>query len=326
MWDIQIVCDGRVGRGLPVLAAPGMRTDISHHLPNHRLFGRHVVRSSGLQIDRIDGVDVNESLCGEDFAAFTIDDVQVTIAVGVGQHLAVAAADLGVQEHVLVDPVIVIQIVWVELIEPLRRPGVCVSREDAGGPLVVSRSLVRVPRTRIGRAVIDQVQARIVGNPAPYRATAPLPGIRWPRLHAEVGATIALVVWIEVRANEHFGVRPRAVGSPKLLAAGDIQSREPAPYTELSAAVADQNLVFHHERRHGHGLAAADVAQARSPQLRSGVCIDGNGAPIQRVEEQASVGVGRAAINAVTARHSLRRGARFRLVLPFQWSAGLVQR
>ena len=95
-----------------------------------------------------------------------------------------------VEQHVLVDAVVVEQVVRAPLVEPACFAGVGVAGEDAGGPLVVAGTLIRVPRARVGGAVEDQIRARgrTRSSPTPCRRRSP--GFGRPRRDAEVRAAI----------------------------------------------------------------------------------------------------------------------------------------
>jgi hypothetical protein len=74
-----------------------------------------------------------------------------------------------------------------------------------------------------------------------------------------------------------------------------------ARHTELAAAVADQHFVLHDERRHRHRLATIDVAELNAPDFGAALGVDRDGLVIERVEEQAAVGIREAAVDEVAA-------------------------
>src|SRR3546814_3137429 len=88
-----------------------------------------------------------------------------------------------------------------QLIDPLRHAGIGVAGEDRHRPLVVAGALDRVPGAGIARAVVDQVQLRIVGDPAPRRAAADLPLVAFP-------GGEALVLSDRLRSEEHTSELP----------------------------------------------------------------------------------------------------------------------
>src|SRR5205823_5355763 len=119
-------------------------------------------------------------------ASRAVHDIHVAVAPGMDQNLALLAVELKVDEHVLVDLVVIEQIVRVELIGPFGVTRVGVTSEDRRAPEIVAAALVRVPGAWIGSTVVDQVEIGIVRDPAPNRAAPNLPAVGRPALHAEV--------------------------------------------------------------------------------------------------------------------------------------------
>src|SRR5690606_4566884 len=140
------------------------------------------------------------------------------VPVEVDQRLAQPAVDLQVDQDVLVDAVVVPRVVRRHLVRPARLARPRVTRPDRHGPLVVAGPLVRVPGAGVPGPVVDEVQLRIVGVPAPRRAAAPLPLVARPGGHAEVLALVVLVKRLEVRADADLAVRTGAVDPPELAA------------------------------------------------------------------------------------------------------------
>src|SRR5207249_11249630 len=60
----------------------------------------------------------------------------------------------------------------IPLVKPARLAGVGIAREHTACPFVVARTQLRIPRSRIRRAVEDQVLFRIVCDPSPDCAAA----------------------------------------------------------------------------------------------------------------------------------------------------------
>ena len=108
------------------------------------------------------------------------------VAVEVDEGLAVLAADLLVGQDHLVDAVIVPFVMRGHLVDPLGHAGIGVAGEDRHRPAIVARPLLRVPGRGIARAVIDQVELRIVGVPAPGGAAADLPLVALPGVGAGI--------------------------------------------------------------------------------------------------------------------------------------------
>lgn len=159
---------------------------------------------SRFQVRALVGVDVLPERIGrEDFAAGPIDYIQVAGALGADDYLAQLAGDRHVEQDELVDRVVVEQIVRHRVIEPACVARVGVAREDAVGPLVVACSLMLVPGPGIGRAVVDEIELGIVGEPTLHCATADLPSLRRPRFHAQVRAALGIAgsAWVCAKAG-----------------------------------------------------------------------------------------------------------------------------
>src|SRR2546423_4917710 len=121
----------------------------------------------------------------------------------------------------------------------MRVPGFGVARENAARPLIVSRTLIGIPRAGIRSAVEDQVLLGIVRDPPPRRAATDSPGIRRPACNAEI---LPLILWIKrmkVSADQDVSVRTRVISAPRYLSVRSMQSCEPTTNAELAAAVAD---------------------------------------------------------------------------------------
>src|SRR4051794_29778586 len=97
------------------------------------------------------------------------------------QHLARLSLPGHVQQDALVDCGMVPESMRRVLVEPARLAVIGAPRKDALGPEVLTRALLVVPRTRVGRAVVQQVELGIVGNPAPHGAAA---DFQWPGGHS----------------------------------------------------------------------------------------------------------------------------------------------
>ena len=280
-------------------------------------------RAPGFEIDALARIDGTKRLCRQDFAGGPVEHVEVAIAIGPDEHLAWLAVPAHVEQHLLVDAVIVVEIVWVPLVEPACGAGVRIARENARRPLVVAGPEIGIPRAGIAGAMIDQVQLGIVGDPPPHGAAADLPCVRRPARDAEIRALVRRVERLEVRADQHVPIRARAVGGPDDMAVLGVERLDPAAHPELAARIADQNLVLYDERRHRDGLADIDVADLRVPDGLSGAGIDGEGVVVERIEIDPSVGEGGAAVDDVAAGDPLRGRLRFGLKSPLHGRAGL---
>src|SRR5204863_4121274 len=98
-----------------------------------------------------------------------------------------------IHQHVLVDAAIIEEAVRVPLIRPDRFSRSGISREDGRRPLVVPGPLARVPRRRAGRAVVDEVQDRVVGDPTPDGSAADSPGLGRPARDPKILTAIGRV-------------------------------------------------------------------------------------------------------------------------------------
>src|SRR5215213_4730732 len=186
---------------------------------------------------------------------------------GADENFPRLPADGHVEQDLLVDAVVVVQVVRAPLVEPARLARVGVAREDARRPLVVARPLRGVPGAGVACAVEDEVLFRVVGDPAPDRPAAYLPGVGRPRRDSQILPLILRVEGLEVGADQTLGIRPRAVGPPGDFAARGVERGEPAAYPHLAARVADQHLALDDERGHRHRFALVDVPQRSLPDF-----------------------------------------------------------
>src|SRR4051794_25749391 len=192
-----------------------------------------------------------------------------------------------------------------ELVVPARASGVRIPCEDPGGPFVVPWSLLGIPWRGISGAVIDEVELRVIGDETPHIAATVLPGARRPRRDAEILTNILRIERLEFRTDENIGIRSGAVRLPHGLAGCRIERSEPAANTEFAAGIAHQHLVLRDERRHGERLALVEIGDLDLPAFLAGIGIDRDGVPVQRVEEQASVGVSCSTVDHVAAGRAL---------------------
>src|ERR1700761_596032 len=114
------------------------------------------------------------------------------------------------------------------LIGPLCHTRFRIARPDRAGPPVVSGTHIRIPNTRVAGAVIDEIEFRIVRDPAPYRPAAHFPLVRRPAFHTLVCSLILRIKGLEAGANERVLVRAGAIGDPAYLARPQIERYEPA--------------------------------------------------------------------------------------------------
>ena len=189
------------------------------------------------------------------------------------------------------------------LVDPFRHAGIRIAREDGHRPFVVARTLLRIPGRGIAGAVIDEVQAGIIGHPAPGAAAADLPLIALPGLQARILADRLAKFGGLLGVDQDLIVRSLGVGPPDLLADLEIVGGDVALHAELAAGDADQHLVLDHERRRGAGLALAGIAVLRAPRDLAGLGVERDQRGVGLVQEDLAVAIGDAAVNRVAAHH-----------------------
>src|SRR5258705_8173130 len=96
------------------------------------------------------------------------------------EDLSTLAVHIEIKKEILVYAVVVVEIVGAELVVPHCLARIGIAGENAGRPLVVSRTLLRVPWARICGSVIDQIQFGIIRDPAPGGSPTNLPHSRGP--------------------------------------------------------------------------------------------------------------------------------------------------
>src|SRR5207302_6208057 len=117
-------------------------------------------------------------------------------------------------------------------------------------PFVVTGTLVGIPRTRVSGPVVNQIQLRIVGDPAPGASAADLPCFTGPGFDAEVRPPVFCIERLETRPDPDSGIRPRVIGTPQDLSAAKIKCSHPTADAELATAVTDNHFVLDDEGRH----------------------------------------------------------------------------
>src|SRR5262249_51706499 len=190
-------------------------------------------------------------------------------AIEMRESFSRLALERDVDEDHFVDTVVVPPIVRRLLKRPLRLPRIRVAREDRHRPFVVAGTLIGIPRSRISRAVVEQVQLRVVAVPAPRRAAAPFPLVALPGFFRS---------W-----ESDFRLWSRAVHAPDLLAGVHIVRGDDPAHAEFAAADAGDYFVFDHERRRRDRLADSVVALLHLPQFLAGFGVEGNGRCVELV-------------------------------------------
>ena len=191
------------------------------------------------------------------------------------------------------------------MIKPDRLPGVGVARENPGREFVVAGPSFRIPRTRVRRPVINQVQLWIVRDPSPNTRATDFPRIRGPTLHAEILSAILGIEWLKFRSDQNIFVGPGAVSPPRDLAGFFIERGEPAANAEFPAAIANQYFSFGDDRSHRDALALVDVPNLCLPDLFSSIGVHGDRLIVERVVKDFAVIVGSPAIHHVATSYAL---------------------
>ena len=109
-----------------------------------------------------------------------VEGVGKAVLVEMDQRLAACARDGQVREDDLGVGVVVPVVVRRELVGPHQRAIARPARQHAGGPLVVARALLGVVGRGVAGAVVDEIELGVVGQPAPHRRAAVLPGVAGP--------------------------------------------------------------------------------------------------------------------------------------------------
>lgn len=134
-------------------------------------------RATGLEVDSLGPIDVHERFGDQQLARCPIERIGKAVLVEVHQHTAAAAADRQFGKDFLRVRIVVPVVVRRELVGPNQLAIVRTSRQNTRWPLVVAGALLGVVGPGIARAVIDQVQLRVVRQPAPNRRAAALPRV-----------------------------------------------------------------------------------------------------------------------------------------------------
>src|SRR5262249_58065718 len=96
------------------------------------------------------------------------------------------------------------------------------------------------------RTVVEEVQLRIVGDPAPGAAAADFPLVALPGLEARILADRLAELGGLLGINEELIVRPLRVAPPHSTAALEIVGGHVALHAELAAGDAGHGLVLDH--------------------------------------------------------------------------------
>src|SRR5437588_3554939 len=292
-------------RGLPVLGAGGCRAQAPYHFSRDRLLLLNVLKLTGLQVHPTARRNGSEDARRQDFSRRAIYDVDIAVTIRMYQNLPGLSVNRKIEKDVFVYSVIVVKIVRAELVKPHRLARVGIAREDAGRKFIVTRTSLRVPRSWVRGAVVNQIELRVIRNPAPHATAANFPCVGRPTLHAQVLASILRVEWFESRADQNIFIRPRAIGFPGDLAALFVERCQPTPNPEFTSTVSNEDFSFYNKRSHGQALALVDVSNTRFPYLLAGGRVNGYCLIVERVVLYFPIVIGSASIDHVTACNSL---------------------
>src|ERR1051325_6800439 len=204
----------RVSGRLPVLRARRRWTDVTNDFAKLRLFLIIVDQTSGFEIDVFAGGNMDKRRRGSDFAGGAVDHIDITVSFRTNENLSSLSFYIEIQQQIFVDAIVVMKIVRRELVSPDRLAAVGLARENRGGPLIVTRTLLVIPRSGIASAVVNEIELGIVGDPTPDRAATDLPGIGRPARNPEIFSLIHFVKRLELRPDQNVLVRSCAVGAP----------------------------------------------------------------------------------------------------------------
>ncbi len=189
------------------------------------------------------------------------------------------------------------------LIEPLGHAGIGIARHDGHRPFVVARTLRRVPGRGVAGAVIEQVQVRIIREPAPDRAAADLPLVAFPAVERAVGADGLAQMGGRLGVDQHFVVGAGGIGFPRLGPVGQIQRRHPAAHPVFAARDPDHQLVLDRHGGHGQGFADCGVADLGRPFHLAALGIQRHDGGVGLRQEDHAVGIGQATVDGIAAHH-----------------------
>ena len=189
------------------------------------------------------------------------------------------------------------------LVDPAGHPGIGVAGDERHRPAVVARALGRVPGRGVAGAVIDEVQRRVVGEPAPAAGAARPPLVALPALQRGVLADRATEFGGRLRIDQHVGIRPGGVGAPETSSAGLIVRGDVAAGPVLAPRQPDDQRAADRQDRGGVGLAASRIAVPHRPQHPAGLRIEGHHGGVGLLQEQPPVRVGQPAGDRVAAHH-----------------------
>ena len=153
-------------------------------------FGARVRSRNGLRPSvRVEpGVPVliNERRAGQELSVRPVEHVEVPVAIGVHQQLALLAAPHAIDQHHVLHRVPVVPVVRRELVVPLHLSGVRIERDNRVAVEIVH--LASRHAIELGRGISDrpvhEVERGIEAAGQPRRTAAGLPALALPRVVA----------------------------------------------------------------------------------------------------------------------------------------------
>ena len=202
------------------------------------------------------------------------------------------------------------------LIEPFGHPVVGIAGHDRHRPAVVARTLRRVPGRGVAGAVIDQVEFRIIREPAPDRAAADLPLVAFPAVQRAVLSQRLAQVSGGLRIDQQFLVGTGGPGLPRNCAVGQVQRGHPPADAVFAARDADHDLVLDRHDGRGQRLADGGVAHLGRPFLFASLGIQRDNGGVGLRQQDHAIGIGQAAVHRVAAHDRDDFRVLLRLVAP----------
>src|SRR5207248_3590572 len=138
----------------------------------------------GLKVHAARSRNRREGICGEHFSCGAVHKIDIAVTLRPNQDLAGLPFDRKIEKDDFINRVVVVQVVRTELVIPNRLAGIGIASKYSRGELVIAGPCVSIPWSRIRRAVIDEVEVRIVGNPSPDASSSDLPCIWRPALYS----------------------------------------------------------------------------------------------------------------------------------------------
>ncbi len=276
-----------------------------------------VVRLGRIHLDARRPVHDRIILLGDEkLTGVTVEGVGKTVTIEVHGGFPLLALHIDVGEDDLVDAVVVPLVERGHLIDPLGDAGVDVTTPEGHRPLVVAGTLSRVPGRGVARAVVHQVDFRVVRIPAPGATAADLPLVALPGLDRAVLADRLAERHGLLGIDQNLVVGADRVTAPHLLAGVHVVRGDVALHAELAARNTDDDLVLDRQNGRGVGLALLRIAVDGLPDFLAGLRVESDNRRVSLMQEDLAVGVSEAAVHRIAAHHRDNRRVLLGLVLP----------